>query len=102
MATKNKAEEPEEHDPLDDIESIPTVQEMGWTVIPKPPPVERKVETQKAAIGWSLRPWSPKPKKSMVTMSDIGMGAKARGGTPARNKRKPKARPEIENKESEK
>ena len=81
----------EEQDALEDVQSIPRVEEMGWTVIPKPPAVKREVEVKKAAIDLSLRPWTPKPKKSMVTMSDLGMDAKARGGKkPARRKKKPK------------
>lgn len=83
--------EEDEKDPLDDVQTIPRVEELGWSVIPKPPAVERKVEVKKAAIGWSLRPWSPKPKKSMVTMSDLGLNAKARGGKkPARRPRREK------------
>ena len=81
----------EEHDPLEDVEPLPRVQEMGWSVIPKPPAVQRKVEVKTAAIDWSLRPWSAKPKKSMVTMSDLEMDARPRGGAkPARRKQKPK------------
>lgn len=87
---QNEKDAQDETDAMDDIVSIPLVQELGWNVIPKPQPVERKVEIKKAAIGWSLRPWSPRPTKSMVTMSDIGMGAKARGGTPARRPLRPR------------
>ena len=81
----------DEHDPLDDIESIPRVKEIDWTVVPKPPALKRETEVKHAAIEWTLRPWSPNPKKDMVTMSDIGLNAKARGGkNPARRPPKPR------------
>lgn len=88
---KDEADRDEAHDPMDEIEPLPRVQELGWTLIPKPPAMPREVEIKKAAIGWSLRPWSPRAKKSMVTMSDVGLDARARGGkTPARRKKIPK------------
>ncbi|GEM_PF-2741975 len=84
----------EEHDPLDDVESLPRVEAMGWSVIPKPPKVEREINVKKAHIGWTLKPWSKKPTKAMVTMSDIGLGAKARGGAkPARRPRREVPKP---------
>lgn len=81
----------EEHDPLDDVPSIPRVQEMGWTIVPKPQAVKREQEVKFAAIGWTLRPWTASPKEGMVTMSDLGMDARPLGGKkPARRPVKPK------------
>lgn len=81
--------EEEEHDPVADLPGLPRVEEIGWVVRPKPQVVEKKTIPPKAVVAFTLRPFTPRPKTAMVTMSDLGMGGTARGETkPARNKRR--------------
>ena len=76
-------------DPVADMPELPLVQEIGWIVRSKPPAVAKKSSRTKAVVGFKLRPFTARPKTSMVTMSDLGMGGAARGNaTPARNKKR--------------
>ncbi len=89
--TDKKAEEMDEEgaDPVANVASLPTVQEIGWTVTPYPPKVSKKPELKKEVVEFRLRPYTPKSKSVMVTMSDLNMSGSARGAAkPARNKRK--------------
>ncbi len=76
-------------DPVANVASLPRVQEIGWTVIPKSPEVEKTQPVKKEVVAFKLRPFTPKSKKTMVTMSDLNMGGTARGDSkPARNKKR--------------
>lgn len=79
----------EERDVLDGVQSLPYVKTVDCTMVPMQPKPEPATSppTKKANIEKRLRLFSPKPKKAMVTMSDMGMSGGARGGAkPARNK----------------
>lgn len=80
-------------DAVSRIQSLPRVQEIGWIVRPVSKKPEKKPKPRSAPVAMDLRPFTPKPKKTMVTMSDLGMGGTARTGTPARNKRRPSPAP---------
>ena len=68
---------------------LPRVAEIGWVVRPKPPAVVKPTKPAKAVVSFTLRPFTPRSKQAMVTMSDLSMNGSARGGSPpARNKRR--------------
>ena len=78
-----------EDDLIDGIATLPRVTSIELRASPKRVEPPREVHGQKANIQFELKPFSPKPRKAMVTMSDLGMGGRARGDTqPARNKRR--------------
>ncbi len=77
-------------DALAAMGTLPRVRSIS--VIAAPTRVEGKapVKSQKANVAVTLKPFSPTPRRSMVTMSDMSGTGGARGGvSPARNKRAP-------------
>lgn len=68
--------------------SLPTVRQVDVIMRPTRPEPPREQEPRKAAIGFVLKPFTPTPRRAMVTMSDLGAGGRPSGGaTPARNRK---------------
>ncbi|MCO4760688.1 MAG: hypothetical protein KC502_04245 [Myxococcales bacterium] len=93
MATKKakaKEAEPEtEDDLLGDIKSLPRVESIGVETRVMYTEPKEEPDLPKANIEWRLKSFTPKSKKQSVTMSDLGMSGRARGGVePARRKRR--------------
>ena len=82
------AEDDQESDLIDGITSLPRVGEISvQTRVMRTEP-EPEVEVKAANIQWRLKPYTPRVKTQMVTMSDLGMTGSARGGVqPSRRKR---------------
>ena len=81
----------EERDVLAGVETLPYVKTVECSMVPMQKTVEPATAPpqKKANMEKRLRLFSPKPKKAMVTMSDLGMSGRARGGgKPARNQDK--------------
>ena len=79
----------EQRDVLEGVQSLPYVKTVDCTMVSMQPKREPATPppAKKANIEKRLRLFSPKPKKAMVTMSDLGMSGGARGDAkPARNK----------------
>ena len=74
---------------IDDIATLPRVGEIGvQTRVMRAETEPPAKETPKANIGWRLKPFVPRVKKKMVTMSDLGMTGQVAGGQkPARRKK---------------
>ncbi len=79
-----------EIDRLSEIPTLPRVASVS--VVTKTTRVDppKEVKGPKPDVGLVLKPFSPKPKRQMVTMSDMAMSGRPRGGVSAsRNRRKP-------------
>ena len=77
---------------LDEIAAIPTLPRVATIEVRASPTrveVKEEPEPKKANIHFELKPFSPTPRKAMVTMSDLGGLGRPRGDVqPARSKRK--------------
>ncbi|MEY3013255.1 MAG: hypothetical protein RIT45_1990 [Pseudomonadota bacterium] len=80
----------EEIDRLSEIPTLPrvaSVEVVTRTTRVDPP---KEIKGPKPDVGLVLKPFVPKPKRQMVTMSDMSMSGRPRGGvTAGRNRRKP-------------
>lgn len=93
-AAKAAADQPDDGDAtelsaLDDVETLPRVGRVAVETRVKRIDPPKEVDAPKANIAWRLKPFAPKTKKQMVTMSDIGMGGTARGGSEAARRKRP-------------
>lgn len=71
-------------DIIDGLTTLPRVGQIEvQTTMMRTEAVEEVTEAPKANIEWRLKPFVPKVKKQMVTMSDLGMTGGARGGVSA-------------------
>lgn len=78
-----------ETDAIAQIQTLPRVASIEVRASPTRVEVKEVPEPQKANIHIDLKPFTPTPRKTMVTMSDIGGFGRARGDVqPARNKRR--------------
>ncbi len=78
-----------EEDAIAAIPTLPRVATIEVRASPTRVEVKETPEPQKANIHFELKPFTPSPRKAMVTMSDIGGFGRPRGDVqPARNKRK--------------
>ena len=77
-----------ESDLIDDITTLPRVGEISVTTRVMRTEVAPTVEAKPANIQWRLKPYTPRVKKQMVTMSDLGMTGSTRGGVQASRRKR--------------
>ncbi len=78
-----------ESDLIDGITSLPRVGQISVTTRVMRTEAEPVVEVKPANIQWRLKPYTPRVKKQMVTMSDLGMTGSTRGGVQASRRKRP-------------
>jgi hypothetical protein len=77
-------------DQLEGVVGLPRVVEVGVVMRAHQPAPERPKEPRKAAVAMDLKQLLHKPKRAMVTMSDMALDGRPRGGVQAkRQARKP-------------
>ena len=73
---------------IDQMKTLPRVEAVQTLLQVHHHEKPERAELPKGNIGFVLKPFTPKPRKSMVTMSDLGTDAQPMGGDAARRPKK--------------
>jgi hypothetical protein len=65
---------------LDQVKSLPRVESISISMRPTQVKPKKEAPAIKANVGLELKPFVPRAKKRMVTMSDMSMSGRPRGG----------------------